>query len=66
MFVLKFRGRVRDIQQNPLSMAFNTSEGWSMSHRTLRALLDREAREGDLSESAKAIVERALDNATLC
>jgi hypothetical protein len=47
-------------------MAFNTSEGWSMSHRTLRALLDREAREGDLSESAKAIVERALDNATLC
>jgi hypothetical protein len=37
-----------------------------MSQKTIaRALLERDAREGDLSESAKEFVERVLDVATL-
>jgi hypothetical protein len=40
--------------------------GLVMSQKTIaRALLERDAREGDLSESAKEFVERVLDVATL-
>jgi hypothetical protein len=44
-------------------VAFNTVEGWSrdVTEDIARALLDREAREGDLSESAKEFVEHMLD-----
>jgi hypothetical protein len=53
---------------NPVRVvAFNTVEGWSrdVTEDIARALLEREAREGDLSESAKKFVERVLDIATL-
>jgi hypothetical protein len=49
---------------NPVRVvAFNTAEGWSrdVTEDIARALLEREAREGDLSESAKNFVERVLD-----
>jgi hypothetical protein len=48
-------------------VAFNTAEGWSrdVTEDIARALLEREAREGDLSESAKKFVERVLDIAML-
>jgi hypothetical protein len=54
---------------NPVRVvAFNTVEGWSrdVTEDIARALLDREAREADLSESARRFVERVLDTATLC
>jgi hypothetical protein len=53
---------------NPVRVvAFNTAEGWSrdVTEDIARALLEREAREGDLSESAKKFVERVLDIAML-
>ena len=53
---------------NPVRVvAFNSAEEWSrdVTEDIARALLDREAREGDLSESAKKFVERVLDTATL-
>jgi hypothetical protein len=53
---------------NPVRVvAFNTVEGWSrdVTEDIARALLDREAREADLSESARRFVERVLDIATL-
>jgi hypothetical protein len=53
---------------NPVRVvAFNTAEGWSrdVTEDVARALLDREAREADLSESAKRFVARVLDVATL-
>jgi hypothetical protein len=53
---------------NPVRVvAFNTVEGWSrdVTEDIARALLDREAREADLSESARRFVERVLDTATL-
>ena len=53
---------------NPVRVvAFNTAEEWSrdVTEDIARALFDREAREGDLSESAKKFVERVLDTATL-
>jgi hypothetical protein len=53
---------------NPVRVvAFNTAEGWSrdVTEDIARALLQREAREGDLSESAKKFVERVLDIAML-
>jgi hypothetical protein len=44
-------------------VAFNTAEGWSraVTEDIARALLEREAREADLSESAKEFVECVLD-----
>jgi hypothetical protein len=54
---------------NPIRLvAFNIAEGWSrdVTEDIARALLEREAREGDLSESAKKFVEGVLDTATLC
>jgi hypothetical protein len=47
-------------------VAFNAAEGWSrdVTEEIARAPLEREAREGDLSESAKIFVERVLDIAT--
>jgi hypothetical protein len=53
---------------NPVRVvAFNTAEGWSrdVTEDIARALLDREAREADLSESARRFVERVLDLAKL-
>lgn len=48
-------------------MAFNTAEEWSrdVTEDIAWALLDREAKEGDLSESAMKFVERVLDIARL-
>jgi hypothetical protein len=48
-------------------VAFNIAEGWSrdVTQDIARALLDREAREADLSESARNFVARVLDTATL-
>jgi hypothetical protein len=49
---------------NPVRVvAFNTAEEWSrdVTDDIARALLDREAREADLSESARRFVERVLD-----
>jgi hypothetical protein len=49
---------------NPVRVvAFNTVEGWSrdVTEDIARALLDREARQADLSESATRFVERVLD-----
>jgi hypothetical protein len=49
---------------NPIRVvAFNTAEGWShdVTEDIARALLDREAREADLSESARTFVQRVLD-----
>src|SRR5262245_7485610 len=48
---------------NPVRVvAFNIAEGWSRdaTEDIARALLDREASEGDLSESAKKFVEQVL------
>jgi hypothetical protein len=53
---------------NPVRVvAFNTAEGWSrdVTEDIAHALLEREARNADLSESAKRFVERVLDTATL-
>jgi hypothetical protein len=53
---------------NPVRVvAFNTVEGWSrnVTEDIARALLEREASEADLSESAKKFVERVLDTASL-
>jgi hypothetical protein len=53
---------------NPVRVvAFNTSEEWSrdVTDDVARALLNREAREADLSESARRFVARVLDTATL-
>ena len=52
---------------NPTQVvAFNTVEGWSrdVTEDIGRALLDREAREADLSESARNFVARVLDTAS--
>jgi hypothetical protein len=49
---------------NPVRVvAFNTAEEWSrdVTEGIARALLEREAREADLSESARRFVERVLD-----
>ena len=49
---------------NPVRVvAFNTAEEWSrdVTGDIARALLDREAREADLSESARTFVQRVLD-----
>ena len=49
---------------NPVRVvAFNTVEGWSrdVTEDIARALLEQEARNSDLSESAKRFVERVLD-----
>ena len=47
-------------------VAFNTAEGWSrdVTEDIAEALLERDASEGDLSESAKIFVGRVLDTAT--
>jgi len=47
-------------------VAFNTAEGWSrdVTMDIAEALLERDASEGDLSESAKNFVGRVLDTAT--
>ena len=53
---------------NPVRVvAFNTAEGWSrdVTEDIADALLDREARQGDLSKSAKKFVERVLDIAPI-
>jgi hypothetical protein len=53
---------------NPIRVvAFNTAEEWSrdVTEDIARALLEREAREGDLSEPAKEFVERVFDLARL-
>ena len=54
-----FHGPVRVI-------AFNTTEGWSrdVTEDIAEALLEREASEGDLSESARIFVGRVLHTAT--
>src|SRR6516164_2457888 len=46
-------------------VAFNIAEGWSrdVTEDIAEALLERDASEGDLSESAKTFVERVLDTA---
>ena len=52
---------------NPIRVvAFNTAEGWSrdVTEDIAQALLERDASEGDLSESAKIFVGRVLDTAT--
>ena len=51
---------------NPVRVvAFNTAEEWSrdVTENIARFLLEQEAREGDLSESAKIFLERVLDTA---
>jgi hypothetical protein len=47
-------------------VAFNTAEGWSrdVTEDIAEALLERDASEGDLSESAETFVGRVLDTAT--
>jgi hypothetical protein len=47
-------------------VAFNTAEGWSrdVTEDIAQALIERDASEGDLSESAKTFVGRVLDTAT--
>jgi len=47
-------------------VAFNTAEGWSrdVTEDIAQALLEQEAREGDLSEPARTFVGRVLDTAT--
>jgi hypothetical protein len=52
---------------NPIRVvAFNTAEGWSrdVTEDIAQALLERDASENDLSESAKAFFGRVLDTAT--
>jgi hypothetical protein len=53
---------------NPVRVvAFNTAEGWSrdVTEDIARVLLEREAREADLSEAARRFVAHTLDAATL-
>ena len=53
---------------NPIRVvAFNTAERWSrdVTEDIARVLLEREAREGDLSEPAKKFTERVFDLARL-
>jgi len=53
---------------NPVRVvAFNIAEGWSrdVTEDVADALLVREGRQGDLSESAKKFVERVLDIAPI-
>jgi hypothetical protein len=47
-------------------VAFNTAEGWSrdVTEDIAQALLERDASENDLSESAKNFFGRVLDTAT--
>ena len=47
-------------------VAFNTAEGWSrdVTEDIAQALLERDASENDLSESAKIFFGRVLDTAT--
>ena len=47
-------------------VGFNTAEGWSrdVTEDIAEALLERDASEGDLSESARTFVRRVLDTAT--
>ena len=47
-------------------IAFNTAEGWSrdVTEDIAEALLEREARAGDLSQSARIFVDRVLHTAT--
>jgi hypothetical protein len=47
-------------------VAFNTAEGWSrdVTEDIAEELLERDASEGDLSDSAKTFVGRVLDTAT--
>jgi hypothetical protein len=57
---------VKNISEGPNPVrvvAFNTAEEWSrdVTEDIARALLDRDAREADLSESARRFVERVLD-----
>jgi len=52
---------------NPIRVvAFNTAEGWSrdVTEDIAHALLERDASENDLSESAKNFFGRVLDTAT--
>ena len=46
-------------------VALNTAEGWSrdVTEDIAQALLERDASEGDLSDSAKTFVGRVLDTA---
>jgi hypothetical protein len=48
-------------------VAFNTAEGWSrdVTEDIAEALLERDASEGDLSESAETFVGRVLDHCDL-
>jgi hypothetical protein len=51
---------------NPIRVvAFNTVEGWSrdVTEDIAHALLEREEKDPDLSESAKKFLERVLDTA---
>jgi hypothetical protein len=53
---------------NPVRVvAFNTAGGWSrdVTEDIAHALLEREARKADLSESARTFVARVLDTASL-
>jgi hypothetical protein len=47
-------------------VAFNTAEGWSrdVTEDIAEELLERDASEGDLSDSAKTFVGRVLNTAT--
>jgi hypothetical protein len=52
---------------NPVRVvAFNTAEGWSrdVTEDIAQALLERDASENDLSDSANTFVGRVLDTAT--
>jgi hypothetical protein len=52
--------------QDPVRViAFNTAEGWSrdVTGEIAEALLDREASDGDLSQSARVFVGRLLNSA---
>ena len=53
--------------QDPVRViAFNAAEGWSrdVTGEIAEALLEREASDGDLSQSARIFVERVLNTAT--
>jgi hypothetical protein len=52
--------------QDPVRViAFNTAEGWSrdVTGEIAEALLEREASDGDLSQSARVFVGRLLNSA---
>jgi hypothetical protein len=54
---------------NPIQVvAFNTAEEWSrdVTEDIARELLDREAKKGDLSDSARKFVEQVLHIAMHC